>query len=671
MEVLTPLERQTNPITFTQPDYTEEEWSYYNFLIKRLQLSRDLRNRTFDEFNRRSYVDRYKDNMEKAYTLIEPLKNEYDTSVDTGTSRYKVESVVSAILNLNFAEEVRAYDLQDISDDVLGDAMTDLIKKSEIIEDWDTKKILAYWEQVSQGNVFIEEVFVDETRIDKKKISLRDINSETFKNFKPVKSIKKVFSGCKRNIIAGTQYYPGNIYEPTVAQQPFIFTKDVLAYDEAQAIYGHFPRWKDVPTKIHEVEPEWSRIFILEREQLRGEMVEVIKYQDKWNDEYMILCNGVMMLPIEFPMPWEHAEYNIVKGDFEPIHPFFHYSKSMVEKSKFEQEVLNEMFRLMVLNTQKKFMPPIANNTANNLTKNDFLPGKVLNDIDPKEIGIVGGPYGVSSDEMAVVNYIRGIIDDKSIRSIVQGVAPEGTQTATEITAIMSQAKQQLGLIIAGFINLHKQLGLLRLYDILEYWVGDKKSYSIEKNLAGRGKGVKQINFTKNMTGKAALMAKEQGLQYEGMTGKEQSIFDLSGKPMHTYMSRPLQIVEINPETLRSIKYNWFIEVTPHEKDTSLVAKAEFEQSLMTALNLWPEILQDPEIKERWAVLNKFNPRVLNKAPMGQGMGQGMPPQVGKPSGVPTMNEMSTPMMNPKQPYTRIKPPSVQQLAGADLTRQA
>src|SRR3990167_10601021 len=137
MEVLTPLERQTNPITFTQPDYTEEEWSYYNFLIKRLQLSRDLRNRTFDEFNRRSYVNRYKDNMEKAYTLIEPLKNEYDTSVDTGTSRHKVESVVSAILNLNFAEEVRAYDLQDISDDVLGDAMTDLIKKSEIIEDWD------------------------------------------------------------------------------------------------------------------------------------------------------------------------------------------------------------------------------------------------------------------------------------------------------------------------------------------------------------------------------------------------------------------------------------------------------------------------------------------------------------------------------------------------------
>jgi hypothetical protein len=98
-------------------------------------------------------------------------------------------------------------------------------------------------------------------------------------------------------------------------------------------------------------------------------MVEVLIYQDKFNDEFQILLNGVMQLPVGFPMPWEHGEYNLVQGHLEPISAFFAYSKSIPDKTFLDQQVLDEMYRLAVLKTQKSFMPPIANYSANILTK--------------------------------------------------------------------------------------------------------------------------------------------------------------------------------------------------------------------------------------------------------------------------------------------------------------
>jgi hypothetical protein len=640
--------------------YKQKETEYLEFLKKRLKNARDERENNRPEFNQRPYSMRYKDNMEKAFNLTEPLKNPEDTSVNTGTIRGKVETIVAAILNLNFKPEVRAYDKEDIEDEVIGEAATLMIKKSDILEDWDAKKILAFWEMTSQGNVFLEECYVDEFRMDKKKVKFEDITEKSFKSFDPKKAVKEIFSGCKRNLIPGIQMYPGSISKSSIEEQPFIFTREIIDYQTAQSLYGEWPRFKSVPRVLKETQPEsiWFLDTILKENQ-----VEVIKYQDKWNDEYQILLNGVMMLPVGFPMPWEYGEYNIVKGDLEPNHGFFFYSKGLVEKSKFEQEVYDEMFRLAVLSTQKKFMPPIANQSSSNLTKNDFLPGKVLNDVDPAKIGIVGGPYGVTNDELAMLNLMREVIDGKSVKSIVQGGSASGQQTATEITALMQQAKQQLGLIIKGFENFHRKAGLIRLYNILENWtkplenklddvkgkiIAKYRTITMDEEIQGKGMGTKMVRMTEEVKPSHELYAEENGLEYPEQEGNPQSILEMKGKPKKSVVKKPKRILELNPKELRNVKYSWFIEVTPAESDTSLIAKAQFEQSLMGAMQMWPQLLASAEIQEKWARYNKMSPDVFKQstpppqAQPGMPTPQGMPPQSMQPKPMtPSINRMA------------------------------
>jgi len=80
-------------------------------------------------------------------------------------------------------------------------------------------------------------------------------------------------------------------------------------------------------------------------ENLEKNMVEVIRYQDKWSNEFMIFINGVMMLPVGFPLTAvsPSGEYFLAKGSSHPISWFFAYSKSLGSKSKVDQAVLDEL----------------------------------------------------------------------------------------------------------------------------------------------------------------------------------------------------------------------------------------------------------------------------------------------------------------------------------------
>jgi hypothetical protein len=214
----------------------------------------------------------------------------------------------------------------------------------------------------------------------------------------------------------------------------------------------------------------------------------------------------------------------------------------------------------------------------------------------------------------------------------------------------MQQAKQQLGLILHGFISLHENIDKLRFYNILENWtkpidkkldtvkglVKDKyREVSLEKDISGKGRGNRVIRMTEEPKGSAGLMAEQEGFEYEGMTGKEESIYDFKGKPKKKPMEKPLEIIELNPKELRKVKENFFISVIPAEQDTSLIAKAQFETSLMTAVQLWPGLQTNPEIKEKWARLNKLDPKLLDSPDQGMG---GLPPQqsLGMPQQPPT-----------------------------------
>lgn len=607
----------------TEPPYSAEEATYRSALLAKLEDTRTKRETSHDKLNGVGYTKWYEDNDKAANSHMPPRKNEDEVSIVTGTTREKVLAVVSNVINLVFRTNFRAFDKDDNEEVELGEAMSDCVERSAQIEMWEDKKIYPYYEMATQGDVFIEDMPVDEVKVDKKKIKLSDLKNEAvFADFKAEKTLKAMFSGCRRNMLIGTQVYLGNLYETDLNKQPCIFTREILPYETAKVIYGGLPRWKYVPRNLTPATGDadadhWGLNWRLE--DTPDGMVEVIKYTDDPNDEYQIVINSVMQLPVGFPKPWEFDGYNLVQGGLEPM-GLFAYHKSIPCKTKVDQEVIDEMLRLSVLKGQKSYLPPIANYSGQLLSKAMFKAGAVTNNLQKGDIEVLGGNpnmYMLGQSEFQLIEMLKRFIDEKSISPIMQGQSPSGDPTATEVSTVTQQARRNLGIMIFQFMQFHMRLDILRLNNLLDYYTKpyDKKldkakqalvdkyrSVSLEKEIGSKGKGVKRIEFTTEYKKPMALRDEENGITR-----------DSDGKVLANIPpEKPLQITQINPEILRSVKYRWYPSVEITEQETSMQERILFTDQLATAMKLFgPGAVNLDYAKQIWAQKNKQNAKLF------------------------------------------------------------
>lgn len=589
--------------------YSDEEREYRGDLIKKLILAKTARDASQSEFNDMSYIEYYDSNLRAANSYIPPKKNKEDTRVVTGTTEEKENTLLSAILNYNLEPNFVAFDKDDMEVDELGKTMEDLVKKSREIEDYDTKRLLIYKELLDQGTCFVEELWVEETKIEKK---LKDVNWSDKVEVGKIKWDEKSvpgFTGCKSRLIRGDKVYLGNIKEFQLVNQPFIFTLDVVSYGEAKAIYGNWERFKYVPKKIvREAVTETSSYRSWSLEVMQENFVEIIKFQDRFSNEFMIMLNGVMMLPHSFPLEAvsPSGDYTLAKGDVYPISQFSAYSKSIPAKTKVDQEVLDEMMKLIILKTRKSYMPPMANNTGRVLSRKIFSPAEITNQLDASKLTEIGTNAGVTAGEFNAFQFIKKIVDEKSVSPAFMGESQSGKQTATEILEMKKQQMMKLGLVIYGVIALERQLSWLRSYNILANWTKEQdrrvndvtgkmesvfKSVTLNGPLENTQQGKKIIEFNPN----AGDYTSEQVMEEENQ--------------LSNIMRMPVRKTYISPDVSK-MKYYWFVTINPTQKDSSDLQWILFKQNISDAIQIFgPQSLDYSYLKERFATLSKENPQ--------------------------------------------------------------
>jgi hypothetical protein len=265
--------------------------------------------------------------------------------------------------------------------------------------------------------------------------------------------IKKAFARPSRNIIQGLNVYLGDITKYNIQDQPFIFTVDTMPYEEAELIFGTWERWTNVPRDIKtSSELSANKNFSSSWQLLNTNegYVEIIRYQDKWNNEYAVMINGVLMTPVGMPLTLANGyeDYNIAQQNLEPIHGKFAYGKSLVFRIRNKVAILDEMMRLAVLQTQKAFMPPYVNISGRILSNRVLMPGKISHGIPPNTLVPINEheAQGVTTAELAMINELRQSIDTETTSPSFQGQPGEKNQTATEIIELQRQSKQMLGL---------------------------------------------------------------------------------------------------------------------------------------------------------------------------------------------------------------------------------
>lgn len=608
------------------PEYSPEEELYIGELRQRMETARNDRDKQHPEFDGLDYVTNYELDERWANTQLQAKKNKEDTTYQSGTVRQKLFALLSALLNLDLSGDISAFNKDGLEIQGLGDGMEDVILKTKELDNDDEKKYLREYELLKHGTVFVEELWTERQKKVKKLSGKFDGKLAVKWNTR----IKKAFARPTRNIIPGTNVYLGDITKYDISEQPYIFTVDSMPYDEAKSVFGEWERWECVPRKFTNsaVTSQIAHWWTLNEK--KDDYVEIIRYQDKWNNEFSIKLNGILMTPVGLPLPWGYEDYNIAQQNLEPIHTKFAYGKSAVSRIRNKVALLDEMERLAILKTQKSYMPPRYNISGRIVSNRVFMPGKINYGIQPGTLPpIEGENVGVTTSEFQMIEHIRGAIDTDTVSPVFQGQKSAGDPTATEIIELQRQAKMIMGLIVFAASMLEWKLEWLRLQNVLAHWfepednVVDEargmlkekyRNVSVDRPIDGEGMGRRMVIPTKEMPSPMAIKTTEDALS------QEQGV--------------PIRIIFLNPDEVTSAKLIWQIVVRPKEKRNSETDKLMFRAFMADVIPLGP----DPGyIRERVATVWGENPKKLfpmgnQPMPMGQDQSQTLSPRVNLPS---------------------------------------
>ncbi|MFA5340686.1 MAG: hypothetical protein WC332_02810 [Clostridia bacterium] len=638
--------------------YTDKEREYDKFLREAMQTARDQRESAHDEFSGLKYAEWYEANAKARNGYREPKSNDNEVRITTGTVMEKTNSIASSLINLNLEPNIDAYDEKGGIADELGGLMADLVKKSNELEEpaWEEKYTRIVDEYCSQGTIFTEEVN-REFRIPKKTIT--SLNIAELDKLKWEEGMEKYNRYCETNLLIGLNVYLGNIKEPFMQKQPFAFTRKLIPREEAKAMFGKWSRWDNVPTTLAEFSAsEDSRSF--NNWTLGGfseKYVEELNFYDKWNNNYMKLLNGVMMFPVKkvgerystFPLEClvGVSIIPIAKADNETISNFA-YSRSVPSKNITDQALFDEFLRSMIIKTRQSYDPPRGNLTGQELPKNLFYPSMTWDNIDSDQIKPLIDATGVTPSEFNMTQFVKGIIDAKSVSPIFEGKEGQKGQTATEVSIAQRQSMKNMTLAVEGLVNYIKQRTMLRIYNVINTWTLPEKlkngvtqlndqyrSLTIDTELEG-GSGKRIVKFTPNLPNPRQAAAESRVLsKIKGMR---------------------IQTDYVDPQMLKqAINYYFRISIVPTPKEDSALKVAQFSDFVKTSLAISQVLgvpLKGTEIMRRFAILNKEDPdkvfELNQQAPMNPMMAQGQP----SPQGVnaqlqprqlpqPTVNTMA------------------------------
>lgn len=643
--------------TYIKPEpvkYTDDENSYIGKLLARILRAQIARDSVKIEFNNMNYLQWFRNNETIANTTIVRTEENKDLAVYSGTVEQKLLTILAEVNILNLTGEVRVFDKESNELQELGMALTDIVHKTEEIEEDIEKKLIRQLELLKQGTVFIQDNWVKKWQAQK---TLNKTFDGKVKGVDWTNKLEKVFDGPMRSVLYGPGVYLGNIREFEMKKQPYIFTTKLTSYEEAKTRYGMkdkegndvWERWCNVPKqRVSMVNMDTLSTMPLGEgwsiTDLDQDTVEEIHYQDSINDEYQIFLNGIAMLPVGFPLSaiTPGGMFNVEKQVLQVINPFFTYGRSFIAKTEQLSRLLDEMIRLLLIKTRKSIHPPYANISGKVISEKSLMPGAISMGIDPGALVAIGQEgQGATASEYQMLKELREDIDRVTVSPQIQGQAGKSGTTAFEVSLLQQQAQKNLTLIIFAMGLLEKKVTWLRCnYVMANYFepIGTKvddtrnelvsvyRTLSVKTPIPDKGVGFRKVipvDSTEGMTSEDIYNQEQYDGVPEAMPGGRKKTREELGMD-------PLQHLYLDVGILKNCKYIFFTEVESKPRDTSTNAKLMFREELrdLQAMQQMGATVNIEDLQGDYALIwNKRKEKLFGKprdmAEMAQEKGQG------------------------------------------------
>lgn len=440
---------------------------------------RNLRNQKWQYFNDRT-LDEFIDDSQLRLNGYVPSresqgKEGWQSNVFHPVTRNKFKAMLASVALEVPQTRITARNEKSQESMIRADILKNLNKFSYEQDNKEEQIFFEAWESAEKGTVIVYDGYLKATQ--KRKIiksydpTTGDIETEE----KEVETANQ----CVNFIVPLMNLYikDWNIFD--IQKQPSLCWVTRVDVDKFKKEFGKYPKYEHVKTSNQLTDENEQDTFFREHWKERNkddEPIEVIRYYNKGNDEYIIVANGVLLHESPLILGKRKKYYPFAKTVFEPFASDFFYGNSLPNTLMGEQDVINALYNMALDKTYRSMVPPLLIGAAN---KDDF-------DLDDPNIDSDTRIYvqdiaqvrempvsGVNAAEMNMIELISRGLDLSSVDSNQQGVAGRGV-TAREVVIANENAKKLKGMMYMFLTSLWLQKIKLRNMNILIYYMQPK-----------------------------------------------------------------------------------------------------------------------------------------------------------------------------------------------------
>ncbi len=438
------------------------------------------------------------------------------------------------------------------------------------------------------------------------------------------------------------EYYPASVHIMGVHKQPYSFWRKVMPYVEFKEKFGNYKKSELVQPHDSSLSLQESVPYYLDfiSNDVTSGSVELIRYYDSMNDQYIMIANGIWLNPLGSseevqPLPWAHKEQPFYSAINEPFGIFF-YGKSLPNKLSSMQDVLNVLENMMMDQSFLSIFTPIITAGFDGFEDDFIRPGRhssidtggvaLQNAIMPLQFPTPGGWH------QYILEYTRRIMEESSLDRTSSGQAGTGTDrtTALEIQVAAAGVASILTMV-ARYLNAAiKRKAKLRIKNVLQF--GFQPSSTIipgvladqdtKKPFATFSFANTQLSDGSRGTRILELYRNEESLPTPNEVTARAAITQAEQK-------RKVEITAISPDYIRNVDFDIKLGLDTRREYSSMAEQGMLLQQIQVLAQVGGQRVNLDEPLTKLAASMGLDPSKIIREQVPQ------PEQQGQPKGIP------------------------------------
>ena len=594
-----------------KPEYkqSDKEKDVVGSVFSKFRESADSRDRNFEYFDGLNLIDYIEDSVRRFTTNIDAREDieDWQARIHDPFTRNKVLAILGKVVQvLPMAQFIGRGD----EDNRKADILNNLYEYAEDADDYEELMMNVLLECVVKGTAIGYEGLNKKER--KIKNVKKDGDNITYSSDTERES--RLFGA----IVPLEDFYPQHVGIRNIKSMDYCFWRSVMPHSKFLSTWGGYAKAKSVEAQRVFGDKE-NRPFYLDfvSADVTEGQVELIRYYDKCNDEYIVVANGIWLNPLNTyeneeisPLPFNHKDLPFWDIKFDFFGADFFYGKSLPDRLKALQDVLNVLTNMLLDQSFLTIFPPLLTNGFDTIEDDYLRPGR-RTPIDTQGLPInqafmkldLGTPSGW---HQYILEYTRKIMEQSSVDQVSSGQAGVGGRTtAQEIRVAAEGVASLLGLFGRSVNYGIKRKAMLKAANILQFWT-DPHSPMVERILAeGGAKKVKgafntfRINNTVLTTGKRG----QKIIEFYKSAKDRPSKSELSTRAAlyKVETGNKIEIMAIDPSYLRNFLFDVKAVPNPKKEATRDIEKAMQLEKVRIYLSFFPEFVDKAELAAQTA----------------------------------------------------------------------